>query len=77
VVGCETYWFLDGYYRYHQIFIIPKTNIRQCLSQIGVHSFRAWFFWHEKRTYDISKSCDNNIQRIFGHFLSRYYWMIW
>jgi hypothetical protein len=35
VVGYETYSFLDGYSKYHQISVAPKDRYKTTLEQIG------------------------------------------
>ncbi len=69
VAGYEAYSFLDGYSKYHQIFTAPKDKYKiSFVTNWGVFIWKVMSFGVKNGYSNISKSCYQNIQRIFGQF---------
>jgi hypothetical protein len=65
----EAYSFLNGYSGYHQISITLKDKYKIIfVTDWGGFYVEGDVVWSLKWTSNISKSCDQSIQRIFGQF---------
>jgi hypothetical protein len=66
VAGCGAYSFLDGYSKYHQISIVLKDRYKTTfVTEWAAFIWKVMLFGVKN---GISKSCDQNIQRVFAWF---------